>query len=139
MTLPSLIEAKKMARDLRAAATGHSIGHAQALEHVARTHGYRDWNAFHATIRDLPPRAWQPGARITGRYLSHAFTGTVLELSSRGQGWFRIEIDLDEGIDVVTSRRFSNTRKRIRGDIGPSGQTRERLSDGTPHLVVDLP
>ncbi|MEQ9259510.1 MAG: glyoxalase superfamily protein [Roseovarius sp.] len=66
--LPTTAQAKIEAKRLREtlAAAGTLITHAQALEQIAHRHGYRDWNALHAAIANLPPAAWTPGGRVTG-------------------------------------------------------------------------
>jgi hypothetical protein len=78
--LPTISEAKQEAKHLRAtlAEQDEAISHAQALERVAQRHGFRDWNAFHAAMRDRPPQGWTVGGRVTGRYLSQPFAATVL-------------------------------------------------------------
>lgn len=53
-------------------------------------------------------------------------------------GWFRLVLDLDEAVDVVRFDSFSNYRKRIRAVIGPNGHSKERTSDGVPHVRLDL-
>ena len=101
--LPTLIEAKAEAKRLRAdrATEGVQITHAQALEKTAHRHGFRDWNALHAAIRDLPPEGWSPGGRVTGTYLSQPFAATVLSSEQVHPGWFRLVLNLDEAVDVV--------------------------------------
>ena len=80
--LPTLAQAKSQAKQLRAdlAAQGREIGHARALEVIARQHGYRDWNTFHAAIADRAPDGWTPGGRVAGEYLSQPFEATVIEV-----------------------------------------------------------
>ena len=138
--LPTLAAAKAQAKRLRArlAADGMSIGHGEALELVAHQHGFRDWNAFHAAIGNRPPDAFVPGGRVQGRYLGQAFEATILAVELLRPGWFRLELDLDNAVDVVTFDSFSNFRKRVRGTVGPSGTSRERSSTGQPHLEIDL-
>lgn len=137
--LPTISEAKQEARHLRAAFAeqGEAISHAQALERVAQRHGYRDWNAFHAALRDRSPQRWEAGRRVTGRYLSQPFTATVLAADQFRPGWFRLVLDLDAAVDVVRFDSFSNLRKRIQTEVGPEGHSKERTSDGTPHVVLD--
>ncbi|MEX5599401.1 glyoxalase superfamily protein [Pseudophaeobacter sp. C1-32P7] len=139
-TLPTLVEAKAQAKRLRTGleAEGREISHSQSLELVARQHGVRDWNTFHAAMGNRPPEGFTPGGRIEGTYLSQPFAATVLAVEMLRPGWFRLELDLDEAVDVVTFDSFSNFRKRIRGTVGPSGTSRERTSDGTPHLVIEI-
>ena len=138
--LPSAAQAKDQARRLRKtmAEEGTSIGHARSLELVANRHGFRDWNTMLATIGNGPPMGWATGDRVSGRYLSKPFTGHVISVSIIKPGWFRLELKLDESIDVVTSDRFSNFRSRIRGVVGPKGHSVERTSDGQAHLQIDL-
>lgn len=133
---PTLAEAKDAAKRLRAERerNGAPISHAEALEIVARQQGFRDWNAFHAAAR--PPRPWSVGDRAEGHYLSQPFAATVVRAERIEPGWFRLELNLDEAVDVVTFAAFSNMRKRIRVAIGPDGYTRERTSNGEPHARV---
>ncbi|MFC2966828.1 glyoxalase superfamily protein [Acidimangrovimonas pyrenivorans] len=138
--LPTVAEAKAQAKRLRAQlqAEGQEIGHSKALELVARQHGYRDWNTFHAALGNAPPEDWTPGGRVIGRYLGQPFIATVVAVKMTGAGWFRLELELDEAVDVVTFDSFSNFRKRIQGTVGPSGTSRERTSDGRPHLEIEI-
>ncbi len=137
--LPTSAEAKQQARRLRAdlAAQGSVISHAQALEMVAHQHGFRDWNAFHAAIGNRPPDGWTPGGRVEGNYLSQPFKATVVAVEMLRPGWFRLVLDLDEAVDVVHFDSFSNYRKRIRAVIGPDGHSKERTSDGEPHVRLN--
>lgn len=137
--LPTITQAKQEAKHLRAtlAERGEAISHAQALERVAQRHGFRDWNAFHAGMRNRPPRGWTVGGRITGRYLSQPFAATVLAADQLRPGWFRLVLDLDEAVDVVRFDSFSNLRKRIRVEVGPEGHSKERTSDGTPQVELN--
>lgn len=140
LDLPTLAEAKIQAKQLRAqrAGQGTPISHAQALEGIAQRHGFRDWNAFHAAIRDLVPEGWNVGGRLSGRYLSQPFAATVLSSEQLRPGWFRLSLDLDEAVDVVRFDSFSNRRKRIRVVVGPDGRSKERTSDGVPHVQLDV-
>jgi hypothetical protein len=138
--LPTPAQAKREARRLRAerAARGTAISHAQALESIARRYGFREWNALHAAIRDRIPDAWAPGGRVSGRYLSQPFVATVLSAERLPSGWVRIALDLDTAVDVVRFGSFTNLRKRVFGTVGPDGHSRDRTSDGRPHLRLDL-
>lgn len=138
--LPTPAEAKALARRLRREleAEGRDISHSRSLELVAAQHGYRDWNTFHAALGNCPPEGYSPGGRVSGLYLSQPFTATVLAVELLRPGWFRVVLDLDDPVDVVTFDSFSNFRKRITGSIGPSGMSRERTSDGVPHLQLHL-
>ncbi len=138
--LPSNAEAKRQARRLREdlAARGSDVSHAQALEMVAHQHGFRDWNALHAAIGNRPPDGWTPGGRVEGRYLSQPFKATVVAAEMLRPGWFRLVLELDEAVDVVQFDSFSNFRKRVRAVIGPDGHSKERTSNGEPHVRLDF-
>lgn len=138
---PTTLQATKAeARQTRneRARQGETISHAQALEIIARQYGFQSWNALHASIADRPPENWLPGGRVSGRYLAQPFHATVLHVERRRPGWFRLTLDLDDPVDVVTFESFSNLRKRIHGLIGPDGHTKERTSNGKPHIELDM-
>ncbi|MBI1416238.1 MAG: hypothetical protein GC146_03360 [Limimaricola sp.] len=138
--LPTIAGAKAQAVRLREglAANGTTISHAQALELVAHQLGYRDWNSLHAAIGNRPPEGFTPGGRVQGHYLSQPFAATVRAVEMVRPGWFRLELDLDEAVDVVTFDSFSNFRKRVTGTVGPYGASRERTSDGRPQLEIEI-
>lgn len=138
--LPTLAEAKRAAKHLRAelARQGLAVSHAQALERIAKGHGFRDWNACHAAIRDRLPDGWSIGARVTGQYLSQSFAATVLSSAPVRPGWVRLVLDLDRAVDVVRFESFSNRRKRLHVVVGPDGHSKERTSDGAPQTRIDL-
>ncbi|MEM1265120.1 MAG: glyoxalase superfamily protein [Pseudomonadota bacterium] len=137
--LPTLTDAKAAARQMRQdlAAEGVEITHAQALERIARRHGFRDWNTLYAAIRHTAPAGWSVGGRVKGRYLAHPFEATVLSAEPLTPGWFRLVLRLDDAIDVVRFESFSHYRKQITCVVGPNGHSKERTSDGTPHLVLE--
>ena len=137
--LPTLPEAKTMAKALRKrlAAKGTAIGHAHALEQIARDHGFRDWNGLYAAIAAHRPIAWDVGAHVTGRYLGQPFAARVLSSDQVRTGWYRLVLELEDAVDVVRFESFSNLRKQIRTEVGPRGHSKERTSDGTPHVELD--
>jgi hypothetical protein len=75
---------------------------------------------------------------LSGRYLSQAFTGVFRSVEVLDQDRIRVDIALDQPVDVVTSDRFQNLRSRVQATVGKDGRTQERTSDGVPHLVLDL-
>ncbi len=133
----SINAAKAAANRLRTdrADRGEPISHAQSLERIAKTSGFRDWNTMAAAIGQ---NGWNAGDRVTGRYLSHAFAGRIVTATTPENGWQSVEIALDHPIDVVTSEKFSNNRSRLFGAVGPKGHSNERTSDGLPQLIIDL-
>src|SRR5690606_21487282 len=132
--------AKDQAKRLRAKleTDGTTISHSESLELIAHQHGYRDWNAFHAAIGNRYPVPWNVGDRVHGHYLSQPFEAVVLAVEQVRPEWFRLALDLDEAVDVVTFDSFSNFRKRVRGIIGPAGHSREKTSNGRPQLELEL-
>lgn len=78
------------------------------------------------------------GGQVSGRYLGHAFSGTILGLQDYKGGRRKIVIEFDEPIDVVASEHFSSHRKRIEGVLERNGASWEKISNGTSVLEVDL-
>lgn len=139
-TLPPRDVLKGHARTLRQTLgrAGTAISHSTALEHVAHQWGYRDWNTLSDAVSIPAHQTWTLGQRVSGRYLGHAFTGTIRAARRRGPNHVELGIDFDSPVDVVTSPRFSALRRRVTCTIGASGRTVEKTSDGNPHLVLDL-
>ena len=139
--LPQLTALKDQARRLRARleAGGETVTHSKALELVAAQHGYNDWNTLHAALGNRAgPESLVPGARVTGAYLGQPFSARVVGIQaiSSAPGHFRVALDLDEAVDVVTFDSFSSFRKRVNGIIGEDGVSRERTSNGRPQLEL---
>lgn len=139
-SLPSIAAAKDQAKRLRAKlkSDGTTISHSEALELIAHQHGCRDWNTLHATIGDLNPVTWSVGDRVRGRYLSQPFEAVILAVGRVRPDWFRLTLELDQAVDVVSFDSFSALRKRVTGVIGPAGSSREKTSNGRPQLELDI-
>lgn len=137
--LPSRDVLKGHARKLRdtLACAGTPLSHSAALEHLAHQWGYRDWNTLSDAASHSARRAWTLGQRISGRYLGHAFTGTVKAVRRKGPDHVELTIAFDAPVDVVTSPRFSALRGQVSCTIGATGCTVEKTSDGRPHVVLD--
>lgn len=138
--LPSVTQAKDQAKRLRAKMSGDGckIGHAQSLELVAHQHGFRDWNSLLVAIGNGSAEGWNVGDWVTGTYQSQPFSAHVISVSNIKPEWFKLVLQLERAVDVVTSNSFSNYRQRIRGVVGPKGHSVERTSNGEPHLQIDL-
>lgn len=138
----SIEEMKAEARRLRdsLASGGNPVSHSRSLELVARQKGYRDWNTAHAAIGNRPSRPpVEIGRKVTGTYLGQHFTGRVLGIQGQLQpDRFRLTLQLDEPVDVVTFDSFSSYRHRLTATINADGRTSEKTSNGQPHLVLDL-
>ncbi len=135
----SIDAAKAQAKRLRAelAADGTEVSHGKALELVAHQYGYRDWNTLHAAMGNRPPADWAVGEQVRGRYLGQPFSAEILAVEVLQPGWFRLSLQLDQPVDVVTFDSFSNFRRRLTSVVGPRGCSPARTSDGQPHLVLE--
>jgi hypothetical protein len=139
--LPSLDMLKDQARRLRSRleANGETIGHSRALELIAAQYGFNDWNTLHAALGNRRgPEYLAPGARVTGAYLGQPFAARIVGIQAltSAPGSYRVSLDLDEAVDVVTFDSFSAFRKRVNGVIGKDGVSRERTSNGRPQLQL---
>lgn len=141
LPLHSLEDLKDQAKRLRAKleADGEPIGHSRSLELLAHQYGYRNWNTLHAVLGNRPPASPVAlGARVGGRYLGQAFTGEVIGVRTLSPDRFRVTLDFDEPVDVVTFESFSNFRKRVSCTIDGRGVTSEKTSNGLPQLQLRL-
>ena len=77
---PSAATLKAEAKHLRAerALAGTPLTHGAALEEVAHSHGYRDWNTAVAALPERVATPVQVGQRVKGTYLKQPFTGLVI-------------------------------------------------------------
>lgn len=137
LSAPTVSGFKAEARALResALASGRSLTHAAALEEVARSHGYRDWNTARAAVPDRTFIPVQVGQRVEGRYLGQPFRGKVLAVAMLAdERHFRVTIRFDDPVDVVRFESFSAFRSRVTGVIDQHGVSAEVTGDGEPHL-----
>ncbi|THH39010.1 hypothetical protein E4Z66_05490 [Aliishimia ponticola] len=134
-TRPALkAQAKRLRTDL--AAQGTQISHSEALEMIAHQWGAKDWNTLAAQASTPNVAEWAPGQRVSGAYLGHAFTGQVKSATERAGGYWDVTIRFDDPVDVVTSRHFSSFRHQVQSTLRPDGRSPQKISDGTPHMVL---
>lgn len=140
MTPQSLSAAKAEAKALRTrrAAEGRPITQAEALEHIARASGLRDWNTLCAKLASTAGPTLAAQTRVKGQYLGVDFSGQIISTSGNPEA-LKIAIQLDTPIDTVRFESFSNMRSRLHATIGPDGRSTEKTSDGIPHLILELP
>ena len=136
--IPSLDALKSQGKALRKSllADGPDLGHGRALELVAKSHGYRDWNTLHAAVGNAPRPPVELGQIVEGRWLGQKFTAEVLGIQTVANDRYRVILDLESPIDVVTWESFSNFRSRIQKVVNSQGRSIEKTSDGVPHLVL---
>lgn len=137
-TLPTRDALKAHAKRLRAdlLGAGTDISHSKALELVAHQWGARDWNTLSARLETPAELGWYPGQTVHGRYLGHDFKGVIKAADHRAKGFWRVTIRFDAPIDVVRSDKFTALRHQVTATLGPNGQSFEKTSDGTPHMVL---
>ena len=138
--LPSLDAIKQQAKRLRAGLDedGDFLTHSESLELIAKQYGFRDWNTLHAAIGNRPPAPrFQLGGRVKGRYLGQPFTGEIVAIRSVPPDHFRIALQFDEPVDVVTFDSFSAYRSRVSALINRDGVTAEKTSNGLPQMIVE--
>lgn len=138
-SLPSIANLKSQAKRLRAQLEliGTRVSHSKALELIAQQYGYRDWNTICASAPEHTGLPANVGDRVRGRYHSQPFTATVAGLEILKGDRFRITLQFDEAVDVVRARSFSNNRRRVTCVVNSTGATREKTSDGLPHLSLE--
>jgi hypothetical protein len=75
---------------------------------------------------------------VTGAYLGQPFSARMVGIQAitSAPGSFRVALDLDEAVDVVTFDSFSSFRKRVNGVIGKDGVSQARTSNGRPQLEL---
>lgn len=139
--LPALDGLKDQAKRLRAAVEreGQILPHSKSLELVAAQYGFRDWNTLHAHVGNR--RAFDPyrlGARVKGFYLGQPFEASVLGVEVLGAeaGRYRLVLHFDEPVDVVSFDSFSAFRQRVTCRVDRDGRTREKTSNGRPHVEL---
>ena len=134
---PSALTLKSEAKALREqrAAAGTPLTHGAALEAVAKAHGYRDWNTARAMLPERIATPVQVGWRVKGTYLGQAFNGMVIgvHLLSDMQH-YKVTVNFDEPVDVVTSELFSAFRQRVTATLDINGVSPARTSNGQPHM-----
>jgi hypothetical protein len=134
---PSAQSLKAEARALREdrSRAGTPISHGAALEEVARTHGYRDWNTARAMLPDRVGAPVQVGDRVKGSYLGQPFKGLVIGVTMMvDMRHFQVTVTFDEPVDVVKSQLFSAFRQRVTATVDAYGVSSATTSDGQPHM-----
>lgn len=135
--MPSIQDMKAEARALR---LGDDMSHSAALEAVAKRHGFRNWNAASALAEEGAPRLKLTlGQRVRGAYLGREFSARVMDAVAMGEaGWVRVGLDLDEPLSVSDIEGLNVVRRRLRGNLGPDGETAERITGGVAQLKIYL-
>lgn len=139
--MPTIEDLKSQAKRLRASLSGSNpLSHSQALEAVARQHGYKDWNTIHAACGNAPlSPPWHVGQIVTGAYLGKPVRGTIKSVREMAEGrMFRISLDLDQPVNVSAFDSFDVMRRRLSATVSREGETVEKITGGTPQLKLDV-
>lgn len=130
---------KAMARRLRQALAhdGIAISHSKALELIAQQFAARDWNTLVARKDEPCGFPFSVGQQVTGSFNGKPAKGRVIGISEtiKPDLW-RLSIQFNPPVDVVTSEHFSHERRRITMIVGADGRSR-RLT-GTETGVMEM-
>jgi len=135
---PSIQTLKSEAKALREehARDGTPINHGQALEAVARRHGYRDWNTASATLPERVAIPVQVGQRVKGTYLSRPFAGLVVAMKLMADmQHYEVTVKFDKPVNV-SKFSWPIERQRVTATVGIDGVSLAHTSDGEPHMRV---
>ena len=125
----------KVLRQERAVSTPLSQG--QALEEIARRHGYRDWNTASASLPERVAVPVQVGGRVAGTYLSRPFAGIVVGIKLLADmQHYEVIVKFDRPVNVSKFASMVHNRQRVTATIGLDGISLSRTSDGEPHMRV---
>ncbi len=134
---PSAQTLKAEARALREsrAANGDNLTHGAALEEVARSHGYRDWNTARAALPDRVAAPFQVGSRVKGFYLEQPFRGMLIgvQLHANMQH-YTVTVMFDEPVNVSPGFLFANLRQRVTATVDIRGVSPALRGNGAPQM-----
>ncbi|SFV35142.1 hypothetical protein SAMN05216456_2078 [Devosia crocina] len=134
---PSAQTLKSEARQLREerARSGQTLSHGAALEEVARSHGYRDWNTARAALPDRVAVPFQVGMRVRGFYLEQPFSGLLLgvQLLSSMQH-YAVTIQFDQPVNVTPNFMFAAFRQRVSATLDIHGVSPALRGNGQPQM-----
>ena len=136
---PSIQTLKSEAKSLREerALAGTPLGQGQALEEIAKRHGYRDWNTASAALPDRVAIPVLVGQRVKGTYLSRPFTGLVLGMQLMpDMRHYEVTVKFDAPVNVWKGKLAVALRQRVTSTVDHRGISVAHTSDGEPHMRV---
>jgi len=134
---PSSQSLKTEARNLREhrARAGQPMTHSAALEAVARSHGYRDWNTARAALPDYASVPFQIGMRVRGFYLEQPFTGVLIGVQLvSGMHYLKVTVQFDEPVNVTPNLMFTAHRTRVTATVDARGFSPALRGNGQPQM-----
>jgi hypothetical protein len=135
---PSIQTLKAEAKALREErAVTAPIGQGQALEEIARRHGYRDWNTASASLPERVAIPVQVGGRVKGTYLSRPFAGLVVGMKLLADmQHYEVTVKFDTPVNVSKFASMVHNRQRVTATVGLDGISLAHTSDGEPHMRI---
>jgi hypothetical protein len=136
---PSAQTLKSEARALRQqrAAAGDPLSHGAALEAVARSHGYRDWNTARAALPDRVAVPFQVGQRVKGLYLDQPFAGMLIGVQLLGDmQHMTVTVNFDTPVNVTPTFMFAALRQRVVSTVNIHGISTALRGNGNPQMVL---
>lgn len=136
---PSAQTLKAEARTLREehARAGTPLSHGAALEAVARSHGYRDWNTARASVPDRVAVPFQVGSKVSGLYLDQPFVGRLIGVQLHGDmRHFTVTVLFDEPVNVTPTFMFPAYRHRVVSTVDIHGISPALRGNGHPQMVI---
>lgn len=134
---PSVTSLKSEAKQLREdrARLGQSITHGAALEEIARSHGYRDWNTARAALPERVAVPFQVGMRVKGFYLEQSFSGMLIGVQMSGsREFFTVTVQFDAPVNVTPTFMFAALRHRVTATIDSRGISPALRGNGQPQM-----
>ena len=88
----------------------------------------------------MRPRSYNWVSAFRGATLGKVFAGKIISISDIGHGArFQLSVRFDAPVNVSKFDSMVIARVQVNATVGRDGQTSEKTSDGTPHLVISLP
>ena len=134
---PSAQTLKSEAKALREdrAKSGQTLTHGAALEEIARSHGFRDWNTARAALPDRVPVPFQVGQRVKGFYLEQPFRGLLIGVQLSGNmQYYTVTIQFDEPVNVTPTFMFAANRHRVTAMVDIQGISPALRGNGQPQM-----